>query len=107
METDKISQTEIDQLKFEGDLIASDYDFDVHGNLSSQFPGGATAVCFKNSLDNSEFYFFGGTSTTLKGQLGGGGGVGYESPGFNAQLGSSYNSSINDTRIDASIGWYF
>lgn len=107
METDKISQTEIDQLKFEGDLIAPDYDFDVHGNLSSQFPGGAVALCFKKSLDNSDFFFFGGVSTTLQGKPGGGGGVGYQSPSFNAQLGSSYNSSIRDTRIDASLGWNF
>ena len=45
MDTSKLSQDEIDQLDFDGDLTAPEYNFDVHGNLAQQLPRGTIALC--------------------------------------------------------------
>jgi outer membrane usher protein FimD/PapC len=82
MEISKLSQDEIDQLNFDGDLSAPSYnDADIHGNISSQLPGGAVALCTKYTLenDNTSWFVYGGGSTGPL-NYGGGGGGGYQTP---------------------------
>ena len=51
----------------------------MHGNLSVQLPGGATALCAKVNLENSDFFVYGAGSVGPTGGAFGGGGA-YQSP---------------------------
>ena len=78
MEISKLSQDEIDQLNFDGDLSAPSYnDADIHGNISSQLPGGAVALCIRHTLENNNtswFTYVGGSTGPSNYGVGGGGG---------------------------------
>jgi hypothetical protein len=81
MNINKLSQDEIDQLDFDGDLTATEFDdMNVHGNFATQLPGGATALCVKTSLPDTHFYVYSAGSVGPTGAAVGGGG-GYQSPG--------------------------
>jgi hypothetical protein len=87
MSIEKLSQDEIDQLEFDGDLTAPDYDsLNVHGNLSIQLPGGAVAICTKSNLPNTNFYIYTAGSTGPLNSAFGGAGA-YHSPNVNVQGG--------------------
>lgn len=96
MNINKLSQDEIDQLDFEGDLTAPDYDgFDMHGNVSAQLPGGAVAVCMKQNLPDTNFYVYtAGSTGPLNSAIGGAGA--YHSVNVNVQgAGSGATSSYS------------
>jgi len=79
MEIDKLSQDEIDQLNFDGDLSAPNYnDADIHGNVSSQLDGGAVALCMTLENNNTSWYGYVGGSTGPN-NYAVGGGFGYQS----------------------------
>lgn len=98
MNTSKLSQDELDQLDFDGDLTAPEYDsFNMHGNLSVQLPGGAVALCLKTSVANQwDFYTAGSlgpTATAL------GGGVQYQSQDFFVQGGGGGGTNQGNVQV--------
>ena len=99
MNVNKLSQDELDQLDFDGDLTAPDYDaFNMHGNLSVQLPGGATALCAKVNLENSDFFVYGVGSLGPTGAALGGG-TQYQSQDFFVQVGGGGGTNQGNIQI--------
>jgi len=89
MNINKLSQDEIDQLNFDGDLSAPSYnDADVHGNVSSQPSGGAVAICVCDTLENDNTSWYGNVAgSTGPSNYAVGGAGAYSSPNVNIAAG--------------------
>jgi hypothetical protein len=105
MNINKLSQDEIDQLNFDGDLSAPSYnDADIHGNVSSQQPGGAVALCICDTLENNNtsWYGYGAGSTGPSNYAVGGAGA-YQSPNVQVAAGGGGASNTWQGGIVAAI----